>query len=945
MDIINRISNAAEAFRGKREERKASIIQKKTMKQQLYRFNQEITQWKRGIEAFEDPHNTNNTEIIRVYNDTVLDAHLTAVMEARITRTTSKNHKVLDDKGEEIEDQTALLSGAWFRDFLKLSLESKFFGYSLIQFGNQIGQSFEEVELVPREYVYQQKKAVKKHPDNIQDTVPYDKGAFMPWVIGVGKKNDLGLLLKAAPLVIFKKSSFGSWSEFGELFGAPFRMGKTNIRDKELHNNMYDMLLNMGRAAFGVFDKDDELEFIANNQTDAYEVFDKLIERANSEISKLVTGSTMTTDDGSSRSQSEVHERTSASLSKEDAIFVEDVVNKQLIPFLNTYHGFNITGSWAWDDSENTSKKDQFDIDIKLIENGYDLPFDYITETYGTPIDGRTGPKPEPEGPKPGKKVKVDDVENAIKKKILLAPTYKDFIQTHSCDICNEAEGFEGVKAPNWTNVFINDIIEGIYSGKYTPGSLPRNLYKGIADKLSDGLFEGLADSSKLNNIPNPSFANSLRNNAFVFSGAKTFQQVKVMSDFLVDAQGNTRSFKEYRGFAEKTFDDFNVNWLKTEINQAKGSAQMAEKWRQIDEEKDIFPYLKYVTVGDARVREDHQVLDGTIKEVDNKFWDEMYPKNGWNCRCTVQQIDEAVETPDADITRPDVPDYMQFNSGKQKALFSPEHPYFIVEDQFKAFKKDNFGLPTPKQLTKTDVIKEVVKNINLKSLEGFVGNWKQGELTGDYLAVKQEIEKHLGFEVPDKLIKNANPNLTVKTGVGYYLPGPKVVTFGKRTKDWRNSVDYRTRIVAHEVGHSIDNNLGIVKRGNISKGYLKTVDLIRAEVESLGGFRKLNDAIYLDYRKYQRLFNEALKTGTPAEILEYDTKFRNIMTIWDTLGDLTVGRYGGGHSRGYYASHKLVEVFAHLSENYFVGNDYFKKTLPKSYKAGIKYFDKLLKD
>ena len=72
--------------------------------------------------------------------------------------------------------------------------------------------------------------------------------------------------------------------------------------------------------------------------------------------------------------------------------------------------------------------------------------------------------------------------------------------------------------------------------------------------------------------------------------------------------------------------------------------------------------------------------------------------------------MDEAVETPDKDITLPEIPDYMKINSGKQKLLFSPEHPYFIVEDQFAAFKKDNFGLPAPSQLAKPAIIKEVIK-------------------------------------------------------------------------------------------------------------------------------------------------------------------------------------------------------------------------------------------
>ena len=38
------------------------------------------------------------------------------------------------------------------------------------------------------------------------------------------------------------------------------------------------------------------------------------------------------------------------------------------------------------------------------------------------------------------------------------------------------------------------------------------------------------------------------------------------------------------------------------------------------------------------------------------------------------------------------------------------------------------------------------------------------------------------------------------------------------------------------------------------------------------------------------------------------------------------------------------MEIFAHLSENYFVGNPVFKKYLPKTYDEGNKYMKNLLK-
>jgi len=685
MSILDKITNI---FKDTKEPvKKAPNLKKKTIKQQVYRFNQELDNWKQGIDAFEDPFNSTTIDLIRVYNDIVIDAHLTATIEARISRTSSKDFKVIDEKGDEIEDESNIFASEWFRDFIKLALESKFYGYSLITFGDRQGKFFEGVDVFNREYVYPQKAAVRKSPYDTTELMPINKNPFLGWSIGVGKSNDMGLLMKAAPLIIFKKTALGSWTEFAELFGTPFRFGKTNVTDETLRDNMYDMLDNMGRNAFGVFDEGDSLEFIRDNKTDSHNVYNELIERTNSEISKLILGSTMTMDDGSSRSQSEVHERTSGAINKEDAFFITDLVNNKLIPFLNTYHDFNITGVWTFDDKENTTKEQQFKIDIELVKNGFNVPKEYFSTTYGTPIDE---PIEVEETKEPA------DVENALKKKLFSLENYETFTGLNSCEVCNTID-LSDTPPQEWDDDFIDQIIAGVHTGLYTLEKLPKALYLETADRLVKSMLDGIAESKVIPEIANPDFIRALRNNAYVFSGAKTFQEVRTMSDFLVDENGNFRSFADFKKKAAATFDQFNKNWLRTEMTQAHNTAEAAAKWQQFEKEKEVFPMLRYDTAGDERVRSSHKALDGVIKPVDDPFWNTHAVPNGWNCRCEILQESEAVATPDGDITLPDdIPESMQFNPGKQKVLFSPEHSYFQVGPQFEDLMQDNFNLPEP---------------------------------------------------------------------------------------------------------------------------------------------------------------------------------------------------------------------------------------------------------
>jgi SPP1 gp7 family putative phage head morphogenesis protein len=71
--------------------------------------------------------------------------------------------------------------------------------------------------------------------------------------------------------------------------------------------------------------------------------------------------------------------------------------------------------------------------------------------------------------------------------------------------------------------------------------------------------------------------------------------------------------------------------------------AQNAGRWQedQSEEIQEILWGYKYVTVGDDRVRPEHEALDGVTLPKDDDFWQTYWPPNGWNCRCQVIPIFE----------------------------------------------------------------------------------------------------------------------------------------------------------------------------------------------------------------------------------------------------------------------------------------------------------------
>lgn len=353
--------------------------------QQVIRIRQDIGKWRVALQVAESVINPQRYQLYQLYKDVVLDAHLTACIQQRKNLTLSKSYKVVDSAGNEVEKKTAIIRSKWFWDFMDLALDSKFYGFSLVQFGDLLNDSFKTVELVPRIYVKPELHIVTE-TWGAQTGKDFLESPFKEWTIGVGYPNDLGLLAKAAPLIIWKKNALGAWSEFQEVFGSPVRIGKTNVRDNATRSNMENFLKNMGNTSYAVIDTEDIIDLVETNRTDAHGVFDMLIQRVNSEIAKLILGQTATTDEKSFVGSAEVQERVLANYAELDERFIEGVLNYQLIPLLNGlgmgFEGLKIES----EDDEELTLQEAIKVDAEIMKY-FDVDPAYILEKYGTPVE------------------------------------------------------------------------------------------------------------------------------------------------------------------------------------------------------------------------------------------------------------------------------------------------------------------------------------------------------------------------------------------------------------------------------------------------------------------------------------------------------------------------------------------------------------------------------
>lgn len=66
-----------------------------------------------------------------------------------------------------------------------------------------------------------------------------------------------------------------------------------------------------------------------------------------------------------------------------------------------------------------------------------------------------------------------------------------------------------------------------------------------------------------------------------------------------------------------------------------------AGRWEQQWAARDVFPYLMYSAINDARTRPAHRALSGIIRPIDDPFWQTHTPPLGHNCRCSTIALTE----------------------------------------------------------------------------------------------------------------------------------------------------------------------------------------------------------------------------------------------------------------------------------------------------------------
>lgn len=584
----------------------------------------DIDKWRKALVMAYHPENPKLNFLYDLIDDLKTDGHLQSQIQMRKMSTMNTDFQVINRKSGEINEELSFtLQQQWFYEFLEHALDSILYGTSVVEFVDFNAEKI-KIGLIPRRNTAPAKSRI--YPDVTKDDfIDYSNPLFAKWLIQLGKSNDLGILNNIIPNIIWKRNVMQSWAEFCEKFGLPLITATTNTTDAGVIDNVNTMLLSLGEAGAATFPMGTDIKFQEANRTDAFNVYKQFMQVNADEISKQLVGSTMLSDQGSNRSQTEVHERTlDDKISQADKRNIGFIVNDILFPLLQQ-QGYTISPEDYFEfktaEQEN-NLTELWNITSGLINNGYEVEQDWISKTFNIPL---------------GAKKKIQSSNDT---RINTASAYLQIENEERYPFsCTCGKHVVAVAEPlkNALTALTKEMVKAIFNKSETAG-IYANLIVTEALHLVSGLRENFKTFSPYVG-QDQLVLQMMEYNLFEFSASKTEARFASALDLLVDEKGTLRTFAAFENAVLEKGEEYNKLWLETEFNLSVATGQNSAAYTRFMSEKNtVTNFVQYQTAGDDKVRPQHKVLDGKIFSLDDKEAMQLFPPNGYGCRCEMLQ-------------------------------------------------------------------------------------------------------------------------------------------------------------------------------------------------------------------------------------------------------------------------------------------------------------------
>ena len=606
----------------------------------------DVGNWRTALSSAD---NGRTKQLYDLLDDIMIDGVLSDAVQKRIDAVTNSELTFQNAAGEEVEEIADLMDTTAWEDLLTEILKKKIYGRSGIEMTFNDGFN---VEPIPAKHINLKNRTILRQ-DTDEIGIPYEGDSQL---LILGKDRDFGLLLKAAPYAIYKRGGFGDWSQWIELFGMPQRIGKYNTYDPESRKLLEEAFDKAGSAPYVVIPKEADVE-TKEGGTGSGSSYNEFRQANNEEMLITILGQTMTTVQGEkgARSLGEVHKEVEEGKNKSDLRYVQRVLNQKVLPMLEA-RGYPVAGGKFIF----PKAAEQLSVaEVVQLSDIMDIPQSYLHEKYSIPVpkDG------EPVAKRASSQAAQFDIGEDSEEDTISNADRNFFMRLWDFFVQAPQVGASIGKAP----IRLNDnapmsekLAARIANGE--TGKFDAELFSFIATDFLSGVQSAFkrsmnhADVRFAYGLQDDAFITALEMNLFHFSAGKTLAEIQELNKAFRES-GN---FQEFSKKAEQICGTFNKTWQKTEYETAVLTAESASNYHRLMGKTKMFPYWKYVTAGDEKVREEHRKLDGGILPANDPRWKKIFPPNGWKCRCRVVPLmKHEVEGIDINAMRAIVDEYL----------------------------------------------------------------------------------------------------------------------------------------------------------------------------------------------------------------------------------------------------------------------------------------------
>lgn len=146
--------------------------------------------------------------------------------------------------------------------------------------------------------------------------------------------DGLGTIYSAARYLIYKMNAMGDFAQFAELYGTPVEEITYTGNDPQEKARIEQMLEEGGSAMRRMLPANTEVRYHNAAGSVNVDVYTRLLDYCDQQVTKLVLGQTMTSNDGSSYAQAKVHLQIEETILQSDTRWLEGVLNRYLAPKL-----------------------------------------------------------------------------------------------------------------------------------------------------------------------------------------------------------------------------------------------------------------------------------------------------------------------------------------------------------------------------------------------------------------------------------------------------------------------------------------------------------------------------------------------------------------------------------------------------------------------------------